>query len=88
MSDITGYVGIGAGICTGISMLPQLIKIIHEKKAEDISILYLVALFTGLILWIIYGIGRKDIPVIATNIFSAIISMITFWLSIKFKKQN
>ena len=88
MSDITGYVGIGAGICTGISMLPQLIKIIREKKAEDISYFMLIILMTGLVGWIWYGILKKDAPIIFTNAFSLLVNLLIIIFSAKYKKSK
>ena len=35
------WIGLGASICTGISMLPQLIKTYQEKKKGDISFVLL-----------------------------------------------
>jgi uncharacterized protein with PQ loop repeat len=48
MEKYTQWVGIGAGICTGISLLPQLLKIIKEKKADAISWGMLAILLAGL----------------------------------------
>ncbi len=53
------WIGLGASICTGVSMLPQLIKIYKEKKAGDISYTMLGILITGLALWVWYGIVKK-----------------------------
>lgn len=86
MSDgLIQAIGIGAGICTAVSLIPQIIKIQREKKAEDISIVYLAILLLGLILWIVYGILRKDIPVIATNVVSVVINVITIVLRNKYR---
>jgi MtN3 and saliva related transmembrane protein len=46
MKDITQFVGIGAAILTAVAMLPQLIKVIREKKSEGVSI-YLIAVLTA-----------------------------------------
>lgn len=37
MLSLDNSIGLSAGILTGISMLPQLIKIIKEKKAKEVS---------------------------------------------------
>jgi MtN3 and saliva related transmembrane protein len=79
-------IGIAAGICTSASLLPQLIKILKEKKAEDISLFYLIILLVGLSLWIWYGILREDIPIIATNCFSVLVNVTVMVLSIKYKQ--
>lgn len=68
------YIGIIAGVCTAISTLPQLVKIIKTKKADDLSWFYLVILAAGLASWVAYGIGKKDYPVIITNAFSFLVN--------------
>jgi MtN3 and saliva related transmembrane protein len=79
--------GIGAGICTSVSLLPQLVKLFKTKKAEDISLFYLIILFVGVCLWIWYGILRQDIPIIATNAFTLILNLAILVLGIRYKKQ-
>jgi len=79
-------IGIGAGVCTGISLLPQLIKIIKEKKANDLSLFYLLILFAGLALWIWYGIRKTDVPIVATNAVSLTINVVIIILSARYKK--
>jgi MtN3 and saliva related transmembrane protein len=80
-------IGLCAGIFTSLSLLPQLIKIIRDKKAEDLSLFYLIVLFIGVALWIWYGILRKDLPIIATNGISLILNGIIIILGIKLKKK-
>lgn len=87
-NDLTEWVGILAGIFTSTSLLPQLIKLIRNKKAEDISLFFLIALFIGISLWIVYGVLRKDIPIIATNCFSFLINVMMIVLGIRFKKKS
>jgi MtN3 and saliva related transmembrane protein len=82
--NITQIIGITAGILTAISMIPQLLKILKEKKAEDISITMLIVLLSGLCLWIAYGIMRDDLPIIATNSFSVLINITIVVLRIKY----
>jgi MtN3 and saliva related transmembrane protein len=84
----TQWVGIIAGIFTAVSLLPQLIKLIRNKKAEDISLFFLIILFCGLALWIAYGFLREDVPIIATNIFSLIINAAMIVLGIKYKSKS
>ena len=79
-------IGLAGGICTATSLIPQVIKTIKERKAEDISLLMLIVLMTGLILWIIYGIKRNDIPIILTNSFSLLVNITMIILRIRFKK--
>ncbi len=85
---ITQTIGIVAGICTGISLLPQLIKILREKKDQGLSIFYLIVLLAGLILWIVYGVLRKDTPIIATNALSLVLNVATFTANTYYKRHR
>jgi len=82
----TEIVGLTAGVCTSMSLLPQLIKIFKHKKAEDISLFYLVILFVGLGLWIWYGILREDVPIMVTNGFSLVINGMIIVLGVRYKR--
>ncbi|MEI9943335.1 MAG: SemiSWEET transporter [Chitinophagaceae bacterium] len=86
MSDISQYVGIGAGILTSVSMLPQLFKIIKEKKADDISYVMLFVLMTGIGGWAWYGVLKEDILIIIFNSFSFLVNLVIIFFSVKYKK--
>jgi MtN3 and saliva related transmembrane protein len=85
--DTMQLVGIAAGLFTSVSMLPQVIKTIKEKKAEAISLKMLLVLITGLILWVVYGIMREDWPLIITNCLSILINLVMIFLRIKYKDK-
>ena len=87
-SQLPEIIGMAAGICTAVSLLPQIIKVLKEKKAQDISLFYLLVLLCGLALWTYYGFLREDIPIIATNIFSMLLNIIMLILGIVYKRKN
>jgi len=78
-------IGLSASVCTGTSMLPQLIKIIKEKKADDISFIMLGVLAAGLALWVGYGFLQKDYILIASNGFSLLVAVLIIIFSLKYK---
>lgn len=80
-------VGISAGILTGASMLPQVIKMVKEKKASQVSIFMLLILISGLSLWIWYGIIKQDWPIILTNVFSLTLNVIMVVLRYKYRNN-
>jgi MtN3 and saliva related transmembrane protein len=82
------YIGTAAGILTSVSMLPQLVKIIKEKKAEAISIPMLLLLFAGIALWIYYGLMKKDLPIILTNSFSLLVNCAVIFFGLLYKNRN
>jgi MtN3 and saliva related transmembrane protein len=83
----TEIIGIGAGIFTSMSLLPQIIKVIKQKKTEDISLFYLIVLLCGLGLWTYYGFLKDDVPIIATNIFSMILNVTMITLGVVYKRK-
>jgi len=82
----TQVIGLAAGVCTAISLVPQVIKTIKEKQAEDVSLVMLLVLGTGLALWIIYGIKRNDLPIVVTNSFSLLVNITMTFLRIKYRR--
>ena len=88
MQEWTLYIGIAAGVLTAISLIPQLFKIIREKKAEDISLVMLGVLLAGVGLWIYYGILKEDYPIIFTNSFSFLVNILTIVFGAIYKKRN
>jgi MtN3 and saliva related transmembrane protein len=88
LMSMESYIGIAAGVCTAISLLPQLIKIIREKKADNISYFMLFILLAGLGLWVWYGVLKKDYPIIATNSFSFLVNSLVIYFTMRYKKEN
>jgi MtN3 and saliva related transmembrane protein len=88
MEDFTLYIGLFAGICTAISLLPQLVKIIREKKANAISYGMLSILMIGLVSWIVYGSLKSDYPIIFTNSFSLVLNILIVIFTVKYKSRS
>lgn len=86
--DHTEMIGLAAGICTSVSLLPQLIKITKHRKAEDISLFYLAILFVGLGLWIWYGVLRQDLPIVVTNSFALVINGMIIAVGWRYKRSR
>jgi MtN3 and saliva related transmembrane protein len=80
----TQVIGLGAGILTASSLIPQVIKTIRQKRADEVSIKMLLVLQAGIILWIVYGFKRNDFPIIITNMFSLAVNITMVVLRIKY----
>ena len=84
----TELLGLIAGGITSIAMMPQLIKVIKEKNAEDISVVMLLVLITGLSLWVWYGILQNELPIILSNSFSVLVNITLLICCMMFKKKS
>ena len=85
---IDKIVGITAGILTGASMLPQVVKMYKEKKASQVSIFMLLILIAGISLWVWYGFLKDDLPIIATNLFSLLVNLVMVFLRYKYRNNK
>ncbi len=81
-------VGIGGSICTATSFLPQLLKILKEKKANDISFGTLIVLFAGLGLWVGYGFLKHDWIIVAANSVSFAINITIMFFTLRYRQHN
>lgn len=81
-------IGLTAGILTASSMLPQLVKTIKEKDAENISAFMIIILILGTGLWTYYGVLKDDLPIIITNAFSCLVNSLMLVLKIRFAGNN
>jgi MtN3 and saliva related transmembrane protein len=84
--DGISIIGLTASVFTGISLLPQLFKLIKEKEANDISLGMLSVLLIGLGFWVWYGCLKKDWIIIISNSFSILVNLVTIVLSLLYKK--
>lgn len=80
--------GIIAGILTSISMIPQLVKVIREKNVEDISLLMLLVLISGLSLWVWYGLMKDEMPIILSNSFAVLVNICLLVCYIIYHKKS
>jgi MtN3 and saliva related transmembrane protein len=76
-------IGLIAASLTTFAFLPQSIKAIKTKHTADLSLLMLIMLEVGIVIWIIYGLLEKDIPLLAANSVSFVLITITLILKIR-----
>jgi MtN3 and saliva related transmembrane protein len=83
--DYINIIGLVAAAMGGISLFPQLLKVLKTKSTKDIS-LGMISIFSGSIfLWLVYGILLKNSPIIIANFFGFIQALIILLYKIKYK---
>ncbi len=76
-------VGFIAGTITTLAWLPQLIKSLKTKKTKDLSLGMLFFLSFGIVLWLIYGIMLKELPIVLANGIASGMLFIMLYLKIR-----
>ena len=82
--DIFGYL---AAILTTAAFLPQLIKTLKTKKADDVSLTTLVMFIIGVLSWIIYGYKISSIPILTANMVTLILNLLILISKIYYSKS-
>jgi len=74
-SIILLIIGLIAGIGTTTSFVPQVIKVWKKRSVEDLSIYTFLIHCLGVLLWVIYGIFRRDYIITGFNIISLLLCL-------------
>ncbi len=86
------FFGYFAAILTTAAFLPQLIKTLKTKKAEDVSLITLIMFICGVGSWIIYGYQISSSPILLANIITLLLNlsilMSKVFYSKKFERDN
>jgi MtN3 and saliva related transmembrane protein len=82
----TYTIGVLAAVFTTAANIPQTYTIIREKSTEHVSVTTYFILLTGTLLWIWYGITKEDWPLILTNAFTSLTSILIIILNFSSRK--
>lgn len=67
-------IGSIAAVLTTVAFLPQAIKTIRTKDTSGISLGMYSMQVVGILLWLLHGLNIQDMPVIAANAVSFVLS--------------
>ena len=81
--EIFGYF---AAILTTAAFLPQLIKTLKTKKADDVSLSTLIMFNIGVLTWIIYGYNISSKPILIANLITLILNLSILISKVYFSK--
>jgi MtN3 and saliva related transmembrane protein len=76
-----------AATLTMLSFVPQIVKSLKTKSVKDVSFFTLVQFSLGVILWMVYGIYRKDPIIIYANLVSLVTLVILIAMYFKYRKN-
>jgi MtN3 and saliva related transmembrane protein len=80
--------GIAGSLIVSVSVLPQIIKTYRTKKANDLSLLYLGILMTGLVMITLYSLHVGNLIFIFGNIWSVASTGILIVLCYRYRNSR
>jgi MtN3 and saliva related transmembrane protein len=87
MHPIT-VLGLVAGSLTTFSFLPQVHKAWTTKRCDDLSMGMLLAFGTGVILWLIYGLYLRALPIILANAVTLALIFVLVALKVRYRSAS
>lgn len=78
-------IGLLAGSLTTAGFVPQIIKGYRTKKMDDVSFIMPVVLSAGMLLWLFYGIGLNDLPIVLWNAVALTLNLTIVGLKLRFR---
>ena len=80
------FFGYFAAILTTAAFLPQLIKTLKTKKADDVSLTTLMMFTIGVLSWIIYGYKISSTPILIANLITLLLNILILSAKIYFSR--
>jgi MtN3 and saliva related transmembrane protein len=84
MDNLTSAIGFLAAIGTTASFIPQALKIFKTRDTKSISLSMYLMFISGVLLWLVYGIIKQDIPMIIANGITLVFAGIILYFKIKY----
>ena len=81
--DYIEIIGLTAGAMGGVSLFPQVLKVVKTKSTKDISREMFLLLTGSIFLWLVYGILMNILPIIIANFFGLIQALIILYYKIE-----
>ena len=77
--------GLIAGSLTTAAFFPQVLKTWKSRSAKDLSLGMFSLFCVGVLLWLVYGIIVRDVPVIAANLLTLMLASTLLVFKLRFR---
>lgn len=81
-------IGSTAAVCTTISFVPQLVRVVQRKSARDISLMMFLLFSFGVACWLVYGVGIQSRPIVAANAITLALALTILVLKLIFDRRS
>lgn len=81
-------IGLVAGGLSSALFVPQIVKIIRQKSAEEISLITCIIGIVSSLLWLWFGIVQDHISMIVTNSLASVATLILLTSKLIYNKEK
>lgn len=76
MQTLATIIGLAAAVLTTVANVPQVLKAWRTRQTEDLSLVTISTLATGLVLWVIYGVLQGDAVLVGANAVALFVAVL------------
>jgi MtN3 and saliva related transmembrane protein len=81
---ITTLIGLTAAFCTTVAFVPQVVRTWKNRSTQDLSLGMYLFYATGIFAWLVYGILIRDLPLVASNGVTLVLSLIMVGFKLRY----
>ena len=81
-------IGFCAAFLTTAAFVPQLVRVLKLRSAREISLGTFLMFSMGVLLWLIYGIYLRSMPIILSNSVTLVLSVSILLLKLKYDRDG
>jgi len=85
--DFDSLVGFAAGSLCTLAYLPQALQSFRTKSVRDISLTMLLSLNVGLVLWVVYGLFIRSLPIILPNAVTFLLAFPLLVMKMRYRSE-
>ncbi len=78
-------IGLIAASLTTAAFVPQVYKTWKTKSVDELSLTMYLVFFTGIVLWVIYGIFINSLSIILANTITGLLVLLLIFFKLKYK---
>ena len=86
--SFVSFVGFAAGTLCTLAYLPQALHSFRTRSVSDISLMMLVSLNIGLLLWVAYGVMIRSLPLILPNAVTFFLAFPLLVMKLRFQGHS
>ena len=86
--NFIALIGFGAGTLCTLAYLPQALHSFRTKSVRDISLIMLVSLNVGLVLWVAYGFLIHSLPIILPNAITFFLAFPLLVMKVRYRNSS
>ena len=85
---MVSVIGFAAGTLCTLAYLPQALHSFRSKSVGDLSLMMLISLNVGLLLWVGYGFMIHSLPIILPNAVTFLLSAPLLFMKLRYRKSE